>query len=164
MLDNKGRIFGKVSLVDIVIVLLIVVLGGGFAYRQMSERLNQIMNPSDLMYVTIKESGVRHFLLDAVAVGDVMFRHLDRHALGTVVDIEVLPAMDFLHRHDGTVVLAEMEQRYTVVITLAAIGTINETGYFVNGVDHIAPGSEISLISNRVLFPEAVVYSVERRG
>jgi len=163
MIDNRGRIFGKISLVDIVIVLAIVVLGGGFAYRQMSARLGQILNPSDSMYITIKEEGVRHFLVDAVDIGDVMFRHLDRHALGTVVDIDVQPAMDFLHRQDGTVVLAEMEQRYTVIITLAAVGTINNTGYFVNGVDHIAPGSEISLISNRVLFPEAVVYSVRSR-
>ncbi|MCL2217634.1 MAG: DUF4330 domain-containing protein, partial [Defluviitaleaceae bacterium] len=39
MIDKNGRLFGKVSIIDILIVAAVLVLGIGFLYRQTSERL-----------------------------------------------------------------------------------------------------------------------------
>ena len=162
MIDNKARLFGKVSIIDIIIVLAILALGVGFAVRETSPGLGGILNPDTPFYVTISGDGLRHFIVDAVSVGDVMFRHHGRHPLGTVVDIDIQPAMDYLHRLDGTAVLVETEQRYKIYITLASTGSIRDIGYLVNGTDHIAPGSEVALISNRAFIPDGRVHSITR--
>jgi hypothetical protein len=57
-------------------------------------------------------------------------------------------------------VLAEMEDRYRVFITLECVGTVNEMGYYINGNMHIAEGSEMVLVSNRVILPDSLVYRI----
>lgn len=160
MIDKNGRIKGKVSLIDAILVIAIVVLAAGFVRNQLSPRIQDILNPDTPLEVVITGSELRHFIVNSVSIGDVMFRNHDRHPLGTVTNIEITPWEDVLHRSDGTAVLVEHEGRYTIRITLAATGTVRNVGYFINGNDHVAPGSEVSLISNRVFIPDGRVYSI----
>jgi len=160
MIDNSGRIKGKISIVDIVLVVAAIALVAGFVYRQISPRIGQIINPATPIEVVIQGDGLRHFIIDSIDIGDVMFRQHERTALGTVVDIEVEPWLDYLHRSDGTAVLAVSEGRYTIRITLEAIGSITYRGFFINGLDHLAPGGEVALISNRAFIPRGHVYAV----
>jgi len=160
MIDKNGKIFGKVSIIDIIIVLAILVLGIGFVYRQTSEQLQTVLNPTDEFYIVFESNRLRGVNVDAISVGDIMFRLHDRQPMGTIIDMEVHPATETLRRSDGVAVLAEMEGRYRVVLTLESRGSITDTGYFVNGLDHIAPGSEVVLVSNRVYLPVAMVYAI----
>jgi len=160
VIDNSGRIKGKVSLIDIILVVAVVLLLAGFVRNTLSPHIQDIINPDTPFEVVITGSELRHFIVDSVNVGDVMFRNHDRQPLGTVTDIEIVPFQDVLHRSDGTAVLVDHEGRYTIRITLESVGTIRNVGYFINGNDHVAPGSEVSLISNRVFIPDGRVYSI----
>jgi len=162
MIDNKGRLWGKVSLIDIAIVLAVLVIGVGFAWRQAAPRLEVVMNPTDPFYITVESNRLRGVNVDAISVGDLMFRLHAHQPMGRVVDISVYPAMEVIRRSDGTAARVEMEGRYRVVLLLEAVGSINDDGYFVNGNDHIAPGSEIILVSNRVYLPVVLVYSLDQ--
>ncbi|MCL2286851.1 MAG: DUF4330 domain-containing protein [Firmicutes bacterium] len=163
MIDNSGRIKGRVSIVDIVLVVAILVLVAGFVYRQTSDRIGQILRPDTPILVTVQGDGLRHFITESVSIGDVFYRQHERTAIGTVVDIHIEPAMDYLHRSDGTAVLAVSEGRYRILITLEATGSVvYGRGYFINGLDHLAPGGEIALISNRVFIPRGQIYSVRQ--
>ena len=161
MIDNSGKIKGKISIVDIILVVAIVAFAAIFLRNQTSDHILGIINPTTPFEVVIEGVGFRPFIRDAVHVGDVMFRNHDTHPLGTVTNVEILQWQNFLHRQDGTAELVDSEGRYTIRITLAAIGTVRENvGYFINGDDHVAPGSDIFLISNRVVIPEGRVYSI----
>jgi len=165
MIDNSGRIKGRISIIDIILVVAVLVLVVGFVYTQTSDRIQQVINPTEPFHVVIQGDRVRHFIIDAVSEGDIMFRLHDRQPLGTVIGIEVLPAMDYLHHSDGTATLAEVEGRYTINITLEAIGSIRDgIGYFINGVDHMSPGREVALHSNKVFIPNGRVQSVTHLG
>lgn len=158
---SNGKIFGKVSVIDIILVAAVLILAVGFLFTRTSGRIQQIIGANTPLEVVIQSEGLRQFVVDAVSEGDIMFRYHDRHALGTVTNVRVTPAMDYFHMPDGSVILAEMEDRYTIQITLSSVGSVRENiGYFVNGNDHIAPGSEIALTSNRVRIPEGRVYSI----
>jgi len=162
MVDSNGRIKGRISIVDIIIVLAIVALVVGFVFRQTSDYLGDIINPNDVFYITVEGRELRHFIVDAIEVGDVVFRRHVRQPIGTIVDVQVSPAMDIMQRTDGTAVLAEMEGRYTVHIVIQSTGSIRSTGYFINGNDHVAAGSEIALTSNRVIIAMGRIHSVDR--
>ena len=158
---SNGKLFGKVSVIDVILVAAIVILAIGFIFTRTSSQIQQIIGANTPMEVIIQGEGVRQFIVDAIAEGDIMFRYHDRQALGTVTRVDVSPAMGYFHNPDGSVILAEMEGRYTIQIVLASVGSIRDNiGYFVNGNDHIAPGSEIALVSNRVRVPEGRVISV----
>jgi len=162
MIDNKGRLWGKLSLIDICIVLAILVIGVGFAWRQAAPRMVTVFNPTDEFYITIESNRLRGVNVDAIGVGDLLFRLHSHQPMGRIVDISISPAMEVIRRSDGTAARVEMEGRYRVLILLEAVGSITHDGFFVNGNDHIAPGSEMILVSNRVYLPVTLVYSLDQ--
>ena len=162
MIDNKGRIKGRVSIIDIVLVVAAIGLVAGFLYTRMFGEARTIFAPSTPFEVVVRVEGARGILVDALNEGDVMFRRHERVAIGTVSNVEVEQAMAYIHRLDGVAVRVPIEERYTMYITLDAIGSERVRGYFINGIDHIAPGSEFSMISNMLYLPTGIVYSVTR--
>ena len=165
MVDNQGRIKGRVSIVDIVIVLALLALIAGFVYRHAAPRLDEILRPDDSFQITFEVNRMRSVIAeDAVVIGDLIFRQHDRQALGRIIAVEKHPATEVMQRTDGTAVLAVMEDRYSLHITIEATGSVTESGFVVNGNDHISPGAEIALINSRFIFPLARVFSVAFDG
>ena len=163
MIDKQGRLFSRVSIVDIAIVLVVLGLIAGFAYRRAAPHLDDRLRPDETFYVTFEVNRIRGIIVeDAVVVGELLFRQHDRQPLGRIVDIERLPATEIMQRTDGSAILATMEGRYSLRITIEATGSITAAGYFANGNDPMAPGAEVLLINRRVFFPLARVYSVGR--
>ena len=161
MIDNNGRLFGKVSLLDIFVILAVIALLIGFFYSQMSEQAGVFVAPTEEFYVTFEANGLRAVNAGTLQVGDIVFRRHDNEPLGVVTIIEPPePATYLLARRDGTVVHAVMEERYRLVFTVRSLGSITSFGYFVNGNDHIAVGSIITVVSYRTNLPESVVIGI----
>ena len=162
MIDSHGKIKGRVSIVDILIVLAVIVLIVGFVYRQGADRIGDILRPDEQFQVTFEVNRIRSIIAeDAIVIGEYVFRQHDRQPLGQIIAVEKHPATDIMMRSDGTALLATMEGRYALHITVQATGTVSESGFIVNGIDHMAPGAEVALINSRFIFPLARVFSVE---
>jgi len=159
MIDEKGRLFGKVSLIDIFVILAVIVFAVGFVYNRTSQDIQRIIMADTPMYVTFLVEDVRDLSLSAVQEGDILFRQHERIPLGTVTNIETGPAYDIITRTDGTAALVPVDGRYNMYITLAAVGSITDRGFFVNGTQQMSVGGRISLQSNN-LRTEAMVYAV----
>ena len=162
MIDNLGRIKGRVSIVDIIIVLAVLGIIAGFVFRQATPHFEELRSPDEEFYVTFEVNRLRSSLIadDTIVVGDYIFRQHHRQPLGRIVEVERMPATEVMQRSDGTALLAEMEERYMLHITIRATGTISESGFSANGNDVMSPGADIMLINHRVFFPLAWVRSV----
>jgi len=160
MIDKNGKIKGRVSIIDIVIVLAVLALVAGFVYRQTSDRFGAILRADETFYVTVETNRLRSLNVDAVSIGDIMFRMDSRQPFGTVIDIRTEPATNNIWHSDGTITEAEMEDRYLLTLVLESTGSITQTGYFVNGTDHIASGSDVMLVSNRLFLPVIQVLEI----
>jgi len=162
MINNQGKIRGRVSIIDILLVVILLALVGSFVYRRAAPHIQEILDADNTFYVTFEVNRIRSVIAqDSVVIGDKVFRqHATHQALGTIVDIERLPATNVMVRSDGTAVLATMEDRYSLRITIRATGTINERGFIVNGNDPLALGGDVVLINNRFIFPLANVYYI----
>jgi len=159
MIDEKGRIFSKVSLIDIVVILTVIVLVGGFVYNRTSQHVRQIIMADTPLYVTFLIEGVRDFSLEAVQDGDIFFRQHERIPLGRVTHIATGPAYDIMIRTDGTAAYVPIEDRFNLYITLACVGSITDTGFYVNGTQRMAIGGRMSIQSNTLL-TMAMIYQV----
>ena len=163
MIDNSGRLFGKISLLDIFIILAAAALFIGFLYNQISEQAGVFTAPTEVFYVTFESNGLRPVNIASIDVGDRVFRLFENSPFGTVAYIDTVePATYLLARSDGTAVHAVMEGRYRLVYTVRVLGNITSIGYFVNGNDHVAVGSIIVIVSNRAYFPESVITQIRR--
>ena len=159
MIDEKGRLFGKISVIDIFVILAVIVLAAGFVYNRTSQHVRQIIMADTPMYVTFLVEGVRDFSLEAVQEGDIFFRQHERAPLGRVSRIEMGPAYGIMIRTDGTAEYVPMEGRFNMYITLSGVGSITDTGFFINGTQQMSEGGRISIQSNSFL-AMAMVYQV----
>jgi len=151
MLDEKGRLFGKISVIDFVVVLGIVVLAAGFVYNRTSQDIRQIIAANTPIYVTFVVENVRDLSFAGIEVGDTFFRQHERIPLGQVVQITQQPAYDIITATDGTASYAPIENRYNMHITILGTGSITDAGFFVNGTQQMSTGGTMALQSNRFL-------------
>ncbi len=157
ILDEKGRLFGKLSVLDLLIVIIAAGMILAFLFKQVSGNVRQIITADDTFYVTVAGTKLREFSVNAIAEGDIMFRQHDREPLGKVVKLTTEPATDYMLKTDGTALAAPMEGRFTAYVTLECVGSITDTGHYIGGTTHIAEGNEIILVSNRVQINESKV-------
>ena len=161
MIDSSGRLFGKVSLLDIFISLAVIALFVGFFYSRITEQAGGFIAPTHEFYVTFEANGLRRVNAETLDVGDVVFRRHDNEPLGVVTHIEPIePATYLLARTDGTAVHALMEGRYRLAFTVRSQGSLTSFGYFINGNDHIAVGSIVTVVSYRANLPTSVVIDI----
>ena len=163
IIDGKGRLFGKVSLIDIGIVLVVAVLVIGFVYRRSSEDILRIVDANDIFYITFAAESVRQMSIDAVAVGDIFYIQHDQRPLGEVVALDTVPARQIMARSDGTAVLAPVEGRYNLIITMKTSGRIRDEGFFANGTNQISIGGSKMIESNMILL-QAFIRDVEAQN
>jgi hypothetical protein len=152
IVDKQGRIFGKVSLIDLLLLIVLVGLLLGFGFRRFSNKAVQIVNANKTFTVTFVVEKVRDFSINAVNEGDLFYQQYGQQPLGVVKAKTTRPAHEILK--DNTTGLAhyvEMEGKYDLYITLECSGNVNDTGYFINGNVQVSQGSDLRLQSNRVL-------------
>ena len=141
----------KFNAIDIVIALAIIAFVVGFLYNRTAADIRQIIAADTPIYVTFVVESVREFSFDAVEAGDVFFRQHERVPLGNVVEVTRGPAYDIIVLADGSAAYAPMLDRYNMYITIAGIGSVTDTGYFLNGTQQMSVGGGITIQSNRFL-------------
>jgi len=151
IIDQKGRLFGKINVIDLIVVLAIPALILGFLYNRSLQRVQDIIRADTPIYITFVAEGVRQFTVDSVSVGDVLYRRDEpSHPLGTVISIDLSTHYSAEAATDGTVWRAPVEGFYNLYVVVAAQGTITGTGYFVGGTQQMSPGMRVPLQSNRI--------------
>lgn len=151
IIDGKGRLFSKVSVIDIIVLTVIIGLGVSWGYKAFSGNTQQIISPNTRFYTTFLVEKVRDYSVNAVQEGDVFFEQHDSQPMGKVVKVTTETAYDVMKRTDGTAQYVPMEDRYNLFITLECTGSINDSGYFVNGNKNLAEGSDMKINSNMIL-------------
>ena len=159
MIDKNGRLFGKISVLDITVVLLFAAMAVGFVMRGGTATAAQIIAANQDFYVVMSVERVREYSVDAVNIGDLFF---EQHAalLGEVVEFWDEPADDIVRLDDGTLVVMESEYRRNLFVRLRAQGFVNEvSGFYIGGNNHVVPGQLIR-VQSRNLFSTMTVHEV----
>lgn len=146
MIDNKGKLFGKISIVDIIIVLAFAVAVAGFAYKLTSGNTKVAVRADTPIAMELKMEQVRQYSVDAVRIGDKVYEeHGD--LLGTIVASHVEQSRRPGDNGDGTVTYAPMENRYDLYIEIEAVGRVNDGTYYINGSKQFAKGGNVKIES-----------------
>ena len=160
LIDEKGRLFGKVSLIDVLIVLTVAVLASGYLYKQISGEVRQIVDNGKVFYLTLKCEHLAEYHAQAVDEGDIIFKRYERKPLGAVTNVRLEQSTDILLMPGGTAILAEVEGCYDMYITIKCEGSITDRGYYANGSVHVAPGMAFEAHSNRWV-AKSFIFSIE---
>lgn len=131
MADKKGKAL-KINIIDIIVVLVIIFLVLGTAYKFLfMDKTSAVSSEVPISYtVLIKE--VRQYSLDSIEVGDTLYDGSSGNAIGVISKIEKREATDAMADKDGVFYNVPIENRFDVTLTVDGKGSVSSEGYFIN--------------------------------
>lgn len=134
-IDEKGRLFGKLNIIDLLIVLLIAAVGTG-AYVMFFGRSGGAVQENGKILYDFEITNVSKDFVDAINPGDPIRDSTRGNDLGTVVSKAYRKATmlneDLIN---GKYVIADVPNAYDVVITIEANANITPTNVIVGGAE-----------------------------
>lgn len=132
MIDRDGRLFGKINILDIMIVLVIT-LGVVFFFTRAEATIPGLGGGSQSTYVIKFFSPWQDgFVLEHIEIGDPVIDHVRFLDFGTITNIEIGEGVDSRPNSDGILVESRWGDRYSVEITTEV--TL-PTGSLDNGIN-----------------------------
>jgi len=139
IIDNNGRLFGKVSIIDVLIIVLVFAAGFFLAVRYFSSGDNPIGAGSTLEELEIKfySEEVNNFVVDAINEGDAAKEFAQYANFGTVVNVEKADSITWVGDFDGIINPSSKDGYYSsIIVTTRARGKINDIGFELDGTNY----------------------------
>ncbi|MBO5035328.1 MAG: DUF4330 domain-containing protein [Oscillospiraceae bacterium] len=143
LIDERGRLFGKVSLIDILVILFALVMALAVYLRFFANETTSIRSEGDTFSYTVKVEGVRHWTADGFHVGDKMWDSDHDTYIGTITSVSSEPSTYETKLADGTYKVAPRDGRYDVYLTVEAEGLISNGRYYASRTYEVGANSGI---------------------
>ncbi len=147
ILDSKGKAFGKVSIVDIIVVLLLIFAIVGAYFRFYGGNSKVVTNNQEFYYTisinNIRENNMKS-LQNSIGTQFCLAGKI-KSTMGELTDIEVSNAKGTVEKTDGTIVVSEIPERFDVKLTLKVVGNVNENGYYTPETYEICAAKEYNI-------------------
>ena len=161
LIDRNGRLFGKISVIDLLVVAVVVVMAVALNFKNNQTHTGTSISEEKVTF-QIRVRGVRSYVADCIAIGDGLY---DQNyssgggALGHITDIQVErdPGTVISTLSDGTIILAEWEDTVDLLLTLEGTGLLNGKSVALNRVYDLGVNSARTYYTQRAQFVGSVV-------
>ena len=136
VIDHNGRLFGKISVIDVLVVLVVIALAGALCVKNSRPHTGTSVTTQPITFQVVVE-GAQDYLKDNIHVGDKVYDlnySSGNSPLGEITAIEEQPGSKMATFTDGTTGLAEVEDGVNLLLTIEGEGLINDKGYSLNRV------------------------------
>lgn len=126
MVDRKGRVFGLINVFDLAVVVIMLALVAGVAYRLVF--MGPGAEPGAVersARITLLLEDVRQPTVDTIQVGQVVRDHDNNAVFGTIVAKQVRPAEWAVTTADGRLVAAQVPGMFDVILELDATALVS---------------------------------------
>lgn len=132
MIDKNGKIGGKVSIIDLLIVLVLLAALAFVGYRFIKKDRSGVINTQQV-YLSMTGSEVSNFVVESVQMGARVLDEAENNVLGYVTDIQTGQGYHYGLDDDGQTVAIFPEDFSSVEITCLATGTLDPNGLLIGG-------------------------------
>lgn len=161
IINKEGKLFGKISVIDIAVILIIAVLAVGI-YIRFSGTTQTIATAGEDIECTLLVKNVRIFSVDALKRGGPVYDKTSKEYIGDITDIRVDEGEYQVNMADGSFETVVPEDRYNVYVTVEFDGKVGENGYYTAANKYLAAGTTV-LINTKYAQCESTVYSIKEK-
>ena len=148
-MDKNGKIKGKVSIIDILVIILVVVVIAGIAARYGSRVTTAVKSDKQFEYV-LRVENVREYTVNALQKMGKTTDKKSEKDLGEIVDVKVENATQQSITASGEVKTPEIPGRDTCYVTIVATGKESDDNYILEDSTELSVGRNIDLYSKYV--------------
>jgi len=166
IIDSKGKLFGKVSIIDIVIVLVVVAAIVGVGYKITQSNTITLTTKTDSIRLTFFSNESPEYAVKAVKEGDVVKDFEQGAVFGKVVgDIKADKALsyeEFTEYVDGEWIVGSRPGYCSYYMTVDGEGVINADGGVNYGGANYYVGRTVIIRAGNNVFTGRI-YSIEKK-
>ncbi|MDR1299979.1 MAG: DUF4330 domain-containing protein [Oscillospiraceae bacterium] len=141
LIDERGRLFGKISVIDVVVILVAAAtIFAAYAKFNVVGGPTVTINTVPVTYKVIIRS-VRNTSAALLREGDTLFSD-NGFNMGKITAVDVTGATTTAPKADGTYVKVTIENRYDVELTVEAQCSVSAGRYYANRSFELAENSE----------------------
>lgn len=134
MLDKNGKLFGKVSIIDLSFIILLLAAAVFTVYKLGILSPKQIITGNtNKLRITFYQEEVNTFTANNVKSKDPVSETLFNTSLGNVVDYKMDKSVSWGRDRNGKQVLSTKDGFSSVYITMEVSGVINSNGIIIGG-------------------------------
>ncbi|MBO5136049.1 MAG: DUF4330 domain-containing protein [Clostridia bacterium] len=141
LINKEGKLFGKVSIIDIFALLLVVVMALGI-YMKFFRTVETTTVENCTIEYEFKVTDLRMYSVTALQQSEKIFDEKTKEYMGEIVNVEYSPSVQKAELADGRVVMTEAPDKYDAVVTIRVKGGVNNAGYFTEENKAICAGSK----------------------
>ena len=119
IINEKGKLFGIINIIDLIVILVIALLVVGGAKRIVKSR-PEVISEVKKATVTIEISDIRKPTVEGFAIGDPIYHYDKGQYLGKIVDKKVTEYREKVESGDGKWNLAVVPEKYVATLTVEA--------------------------------------------
>ncbi|MBE3589559.1 MAG: DUF4330 domain-containing protein [Firmicutes bacterium] len=162
MIDRQGRLFGRINVLDFLVVLLVVALAARLAYSWLGPGRTVAAESDVPITFTALVAAVRGPTADAIHVGDAVYETRTNSYLGKVTAVKVEPSLVLVQNPDGTQTQERSTVYKDVYVTISGRGKATPTSVMV-GTQQIHIGTALQF-QTRIWGVTGTVWNIEVGG
>ena len=161
IIDNKGRLFGKVSIIDVIIVLVIVLSVAGILYKFEKTKIAGPFN-SDKVVMEFFVEEVPEFVVESVSMGEHARNKLKNSDLGVITEIKIDKSISWSQNEKGELTKSTKAGYNSLAISVEGIGVYSEAGIVIDGGDYFI-GQKLSLKIKDAMFDNMIIRGMHKK-
>ncbi len=160
LIDNNGKLFGKINLLDFIVLLILVIALIGGCYKVFFVD-NSVYTPEyQRGQITLRLSSMPKERVQAIKVGDLI-RVPKIQDLGEIKDINVVNRIDNVNSVDGAIYAVENPMQYEVTVVIETDELyFRDDFYYIGDNYKINKGMALD-VSNGLLACKATMLSID---
>ena len=156
IIDNKGRFFGKISVIDIIIVLSVVFVASVFVLNSRGKVQLPVSVDSTVEYTTVlKAYNLYTTAVEPFKVGDNIYSS-SGELIGKITNIEVKQGYTKEKLQNGTYLDFPNPEYLDYYLTVQGSGTLTDKGFKAQGSFSVIPNDSIK-VGSKVYYGNVVV-------
>ena len=149
MIDKKGKLFGKVSIIDLFVVAAIVV-AAVFMQRNMGVAAIITGDRGEPLHISLYVESVVEDIANNLRVGAPVIDWDRRVELGRITSYEVTDGFEWIPNQYGILVKAYRPGFKSIIIEASGRGIITDTGVNIDG-NRYSIGAGLSIVAGDTL-------------
>ena len=146
IIDEKGRLFEKINILDLIIVITLLILVG-FTFIKFDKNNSKLFSDTIIEY-TVSVENIRQSTVDALSKNkENIMDYTSKKEIGNIVDFNYSPAVKLEQMADGRYKEVMPKDKYDCLLTIRVKGTISSDNYFTSSGKKIITGDTIEVFN-----------------
>lgn len=136
IIDDKGKLFGKISIIDLLVVCLVLAAIAGAYYKFGKSNTISLISKPDKIEMTFFTEDVPAYVGAAIKPGDTVKDRVVGAALGKVKEVIVGPDIIYSANDQGKVVKSSKEGYASLKLVIEGEGVYSNNGITFSNMDY----------------------------